>query len=104
MSLKPFIVKDKKSNAVRIIKAETRGQVSKYLALNFEIEMASALDVMDVMANGNVEVEDASLVSVETTSTSSSASTEAPAAAAAGTTAPSEASASTARTDEALAA
>lgn len=53
MALKVFSVKDKATGAVvRLVKAETRGQVNKFLQNAVEIEAASALDIADLLTGG----------------------------------------------------
>lgn len=54
MSAKPlklFIVRDKKApNAVpRLIKAETKGQVAKFLSNSISIEQGESIEVADIM-------------------------------------------------------
>lgn len=54
MALKVFSVKDKATGqVVRLVKAETRGQVNKYLQNAVEVEAASALDIADLLTNGS---------------------------------------------------
>lgn len=66
MALKPFLVTDKKTGQVRIVKADSRRQVGSYLVQSVEITQASALDVVAIMERGSITVEDASLVAVDT--------------------------------------
>lgn len=67
MSAKPlklFVVKDKKNpNAVpRLIKAATKGQVSKFLANSTSIEPGTPLDVAEIMVAHSLVIEDASAI------------------------------------------
>lgn len=56
-----FSVLNKSTGKKDLVKAETRGQVTKFLANNFVIEKANALDVADIMAAGGT-VQDATAV------------------------------------------
>lgn len=68
MSAKPlklFVIKDKKNpNSVpRLIKAETKGQVSKFLSNSTSIEPGTPLDVAEIMGDHpGLVIEDASAV------------------------------------------
>lgn len=56
-----FSVLNKTTGKKDLVKAETKGQVTKFLANNFVIEKAGALDVAEIMANGGA-LQDATAV------------------------------------------
>lgn len=63
MSLKIFSVINKETMALDIlVKAETRGQVQKYLVSSMVIEPADAVEVADMMVSGDLKLEDARAV------------------------------------------
>jgi len=67
MAYKVFIVKEKSTGkATRIVKAETRGQVNKFLNKLYEIEAANALEIAELLGTTDIKLETAEFESDET--------------------------------------
>jgi hypothetical protein len=57
-----YAIHNKIDGTTLLVKAETKGQVNKYLQSNFSIEMAGSVEVADFMING-AKVVDATSIS-----------------------------------------
>lgn len=72
-----FSVLNKATGQKSLIKADTKGQASRYLVSNFEIEKATAFDVTEIMLAGGT-VSDATVMPVEAVASENGGSSDAP--------------------------